>query len=126
MTAGYLYELLDRLPERCDTFKVRFTLPERGFCVEPTGWHVDEYDNICLEVTEDGDQFPVRGLKRLLNGELNDDCVEQNETHSWQEVFVLNEDDGSEDYYYILEERFEINWKRNRVDVFMSYDNSDD
>ena len=35
MTVGTLYKLLDRLPERCDDFVVRFTLFDRTNWIQP-------------------------------------------------------------------------------------------
>ena len=131
MNVGTLYELLDRLPERCDYFKVRFTRHDRTEWVQPECWKVDDGDLI-LSLWNDGedhddDEYTVDGLKDLLDGYWNDDCEEGQEIYDWQEVYLedveTDEYTGDEDstYYDILDDRFQINWKRERVDVFMEY-----
>lgn len=132
MNVGTLYELLDRLPERCDGFTVRFTLHDRTDWVQPECWRVDDEGDLILSVWNDGedhddDEYTVDGLKDLLDGYWNDDCEEGQEIYDWQEVYLedveTDEYTGDEDstYYDILEDRFQINWKRERVDAFMEY-----
>ena len=49
------------------------------------------------------------------------------EIYDWREVYVqdIEEDEYGDyaggDYYDVLDDRFEINWKRERVDVFIEY-----
>ena len=64
----------------------------------------------------DDDEYTVDGLKDLLDGRWNDDCNEGQEIDNWREVYV---DMADGDLYNILRDRFEINWKRERVDVFI-------
>ena len=132
MNVGTLYELLDRLPERCDDFTVRFTLHDRTDWIQPECWRVDDDDDLILTLwnddeDHDDDEYTVDRLKDLLDGYWNDDCDEGQEIYDWREVYVedveTGEYTGEEDstYYDILDDRFEINWKRERVDVFLEY-----
>ena len=132
MNVGTLYELLDRLPERCDDFTVRFTLHDRTNWIQPEYGTVDVEGDLILTIWNDDDdhddeEYTVDGLKDLLDGYWNDDCDESQKIYDWREVYVRDVDTdeytGEEDstYYDILDDRFEINWKRERVDVFMEY-----
>ena len=130
MTVGTLYKLLDRLPERCDDFVVRFTLFDRTNWIQPECWYIDDDGDLILTIWgRDGDDdsdyndYTVSSLKDLLDGGEDDaeDSVE-----SWQKVYVMDKDydeDGDEDdtWYDILDNRCFINWKRERVDALMEY-----
>ena len=123
MNVGTLYELLDRLPESCDDFTVRFTPRDRSDWIQPECWRVVEGDCLILTVWDDGeghddDNQTVDRLKDLLDGYWNDECEEEDEVYFYQYVYV--ECDGI--WHDILDDRFEINWKRERVDIFVSYD----
>ncbi len=70
--AGTLRDLLDRLSWYRDALKVRFTLHDRTYVVQPNGWHI-EYDGlefVCDEGHEDEGGLTVSDLKKILNGEL--------------------------------------------------------
>ena len=130
MNVGTLYELLDRLPERCDYFTVRFTLHDRSEWYQTECWHVDDDDDLILTRwydDDDHDAYTVDRLKDLLDGYWNDECDEGQEVYVWRDVYFMSKvkdeyDDYTEgDYYDILDDRFEINWKRERVDVFIEY-----
>ena len=133
MNVGTLYELLDRLPERCDDFIVRFTSHDRSYWFQPgcEGWIVDEDRDLLLSLWgEDAadDVYTVYQLKDLLGGCYNDECADGQEIGDWMKVYVervvLGDDCDVEDrvYYDVLDDRFEINWKRGRVDVFIECD----
>lgn len=127
MNVGTLYELLDRLPERCDDFTVRFTLHDRSEWIQPECWHVTVAGDLMLNVFDDDyhEEFTVLRLKNILdgceNGGVDDNGVEQ-EIYIDQDVFVVTGEDEETDYCYIVNDRFEINWKRERVDAFIEYD----
>lgn len=134
MNVGTLYELLDRLPERCDDFTVRFTLHDRSQWIQPECWHIDEEGDLILtlwsqgEVPDEVQEYTVYGLKDLLAGHWNDNQDDEDDmVFDWRDVYVMDKDydeySDEEDttYYDILNHRFSINWKRDRVDVFMAY-----
>ena len=137
MNVGTFYELLDRLPERCDDFKVRFTLHDRTNWIQPECWHVDDDGDLILTLWDDDedhddDEYTIDRLKDLLDGYWNDECDEDQEIYDWREVYIEDFEwigngdqygprDRCNTYYDILDDRFEINWKRERVDVFIEY-----
>lgn len=128
MNAGTFYELLDRLPERCDFFDVSFTFHDRSYAYWALRWWVDDNHNLILEHTftdhgvGDGEGFTVYELKGILDGAWNYECECGQEVYSNMGVYGRKmDDDGTSVYYDILADRFEINWKRNRVDVFIDY-----
>lgn len=132
MNVGTLYELLDRLPERCDDFVVRFTLHDRTYWIQPECSHVDDEGDLILTLFKDDDdhdddEYTIDSLKDLLDGYWNDECDEGQEVYDWREVYVMDIEAGDYydyedgDYYDILDDRFEINWKRGRVDIFIDY-----
>ena len=49
MNAATLYELLDRLPKRCDDFTVRFTLRDRAVWFQPDSWEIDDDNDVLFE-----------------------------------------------------------------------------
>ena len=121
MKAATLYELLDRLPERGDDFMVRFTLHDRSEWIQPECWCIDNDGDLLLELWNDDDNhdgYTVCDLKAILDDE---------DVYADLEVYVKDEEDDEytgdidETYYDVLDDRFEINWKRERVDVFMEY-----
>lgn len=133
MNVGTLYEMLDRLPVRCDDFIVRFTSHDRSYWFQSgcEGWIVDEDRDLLLSLWgEDAadDVYTVEQLKDLLEGYCNDECADGQEVFDWMTVYiervVLDDDYEVDDrvYYEILDDRFEVNWKRGRVDVFIEYD----
>lgn len=70
----------------------------------------------------DGEGFTVYELKGILDGAWNYECECGQEVYSNMGVYGRKmDDDGTSVYYDILADRFEINWKRNRVDVFIDY-----
>jgi hypothetical protein len=125
MNVGMLYELLDRLPARCDQFKVRFSLVDRAFWIQSECWYVDEDDDLIFSIytDEDHEEFTVEEVKDILSGTWNDEYDDQ-DVFDWQEVYIEDVDDDEDDgeiktYYEIIANRFQINWKRQRVDVFI-------
>lgn len=122
MNAAELYELLDRLPESCDDFLVRFTTTDRCDWVQPEGWHCDDDGDLVLVAEMDGNVMTVDSLKRLLDGGNNEWCRSGNEVYSDSEVYIQDEDEDGDNDDYAWEptdQRFYINWKRKRVDVWM-------
>lgn len=131
MNAATLYEKLDRLPSKCDSFGVRFTTHDRSESFESLLWSVDDDGDLRLWRPEDDDewerasQYTVDGLKDLLAGYDNhDEDDDDQQVSDDSEVFVVDPDwdeDGDPDhtFYSICYRRFEINWKRHRVDVFI-------
>ena len=119
MNVGTLYELLDRLPERCDDFIVRFTLRDRSEWIQPDSWEIDADNDLLFELYDDDcERYTVCDLKDILDDE---------DVYADADVYVKDEEedeytgDKTETYYDVLDDRFEINWKRERVDVFMEY-----
>lgn len=107
-----LHELLDRLPYACDDFKVRFTLRDRSVWIQPEGWHIDDDGDLILDAeNDDGVVYSVYELKDLLDEGGDSDF------NYGSDVYIYDNDDGP--FYEPLDERFYINWKRERVDVFM-------
>ena len=132
MSVGTLYELLDRLPERSDDFTVWFTLRDCSGRIQPECWRIDDDGDLLLKLwnddeEHDGDEYTVDRLKDLLDGYWNDEEDNEDEcVYDWRDVYVADghvDEYGDEDYTYydILDDRFEINWKHERVDVFMEY-----
>ena len=131
MNAAILYEKLDRLPSKCDSFDVRFTTHDRSESFESLLWSVDDDGDLRLWRPEDDDewerasQYTVDELKDLLAGYDNhDEDDDDQQVCDDSEVFVVDPDwdeDGDPDhtFYSICYRRFEINWKRHRVDVFI-------
>ncbi len=69
---GTLRDLLDRFYWRHDHLKVRFTLHDRTYGVQPYGWHIG-YDILEFHSEkghEDEGSLTVSELKKILNGEL--------------------------------------------------------
>ena len=134
MNVGTLYELLDRLPERCDYFTVRFTLHDRSEWIQPECFHIDDDGDLILTIwskDEGPDKvnvFTVDRLKKLLDGYWNDTEDDEDEmVFNWRDIYVMGKDydeySDEEDttYYDILNHMFSINWKRGRVDIFIDY-----
>ena len=126
MNVGTFYELLDRLPERCDFFDICFTFHDRSDRFWPHWWWVDSDNKLTLSYSfsdyEAGDEFSVYRLKEILIGDENDECECGQEVYDYMEVYAKKIfDDGEEIYFDIINDRFEINWKRGRVDVFIDY-----
>ncbi len=123
MNVGTLYELLDR-PARCDNFMICFTMHDRGESFIPTKWLINQIDNevaICRWLEGGrfiGSGFCVAQLKLCLNGTIDDG---RTYASSWMSVVFedVNQDDESIKHYNLSRRRFEINWKRQRVDVFI-------
>ena len=128
MNVGTLYELLDRLPERCDYFTVRFTTHDRSVRIDTDGWTVNDNGQLLLTLNDDYANeynYTVDSFKGLLAGYCNDRCEGGQEIYDYQEMYVVTwPDDFFDDttWYNILDDRFEINWKRERVDVFIKFD----
>ena len=120
MCVGEFYEMLDSLPEVCDNFDVRFTTHNRSVWIYPDGYGVDGDGDLCISSTynadENRDTYTVDELKELLSGDWNNgrDCIED-EMEVYAEYCGFDESD----YYLVLNHRFWINWKRERVDVFI-------
>lgn len=112
MTVGELYELLDRLPYACDDFKVRFTTRDRSTYVEPETWDIDDADDFIWKDDYDGVPYTVYNMKRLLADE-DDEYSFTKKTH------VYYYDWNEERHYSPQFARCAINWKRERVDVWM-------
>lgn len=118
------YELLDRLPARCDNFRVCFTTHDRSESFIPTKWLINQSDDevaICRWLKGGsfiGSGFSVAQLKLRLNGTIDDG---RTYASSWMPVVFedVNQDDESISHYKLSRRRFEINWKRCRVDVFL-------
>ena len=78
MNAGTFYELLDRLPARCDNFRVCFTTHDRSESFIPTKWLINQSDDevaICRWLKGGsfiGSGFSVSQLKLRLNGTIDD------------------------------------------------------
>lgn len=124
MNAAELYELLDRLPDACDFFCVRFTTHDRTDYVQPEGWRCDDYGTLILlpnvdECADEIDEISVDNLKRLLSGGNNDWCSYENEVHNDAAVVIRNDDKDNDYAWMPTSERFSINWKRKRVDIWM-------
>ena len=89
---------------------------------------VDENRDLLLSLwgeDDAADVYTVDQLKDLLDGYFNDVCADGQEVFDWMKIYiervVLGDDYEVEDrvYYDVLDNRFEINWKRGRVDVFI-------
>ena len=126
MNAAELYELLDRLPYACDDFIVRFTTRDRADLIEPDDWFCDDDEDLILCSNEDAninEKMDVEQLKKLLNGDNNDWCDYGDEVYNDSIVYIRNdEDEDGEIDNYAWEptfDRFSINWKRKRVDIWM-------
>lgn len=120
MNAAELYDLLDRLPYACDDFIVRFTTHDRADWVQPEGWRCDDDgDLILLPIVDECDEMTVDDLKRLLDGDNNDSCSYGNEVYNDATVFICDDDEDDDYAWEPTFERFSINWKRERVDIWM-------
>lgn len=131
MNAATLYEKLDRLPSKCDLFDVRFTTSNRSVSFESFLWSIDDDGDLRLwrpdgdEEWERASSYSIDELKDLLSGYYNhDEDEDDQQVYGDSEVFVVDPDwdedgDPDHDFYSICWRRFEINWKRHRVDVFI-------
>jgi len=131
MNAATLYERLDRLPSKCDSFTVRFTTNNRSESFESLLWSVDDDGDLRLWNPEDDEEweraspYSVDGLKNLLAGYDNhDEDDDDQQVRDDSDVYVVDPDwddcgDPDHTFYSICFRRFEINWKRCRVDVFI-------
>lgn len=119
MNAAELYDLLDRLPYACDDFIVRFTTHDRTEWVQPEGWHCDDDGDLILAPhVDESSEMTVDRLKRLLDGGNNDWCYSGNEVYNEAIVYICD-GDGDDYAWEPTFERFSINWKRERVDIWM-------
>ena len=120
MTVGELYELLDRLPYACDDFKVRFTTRNRGKWIQPECWRVDDDGDLILTLWQDGDDhegYTVDRLKGLLDYDWDDSDYDEPLFYDDANVYISDDDGGP--FYSPEFARCDINWKRERVDVWM-------
>lgn len=120
MNAAELYELLDRLPDACDYFTVRFTTHHRTWWVEPEGWRCDDDGDLILLPDLDGVPYTVGHLQLLLDSG-NNDCswYTSAEVHNDATVFIRDDDEDDDYAWEPTFERFSINWKRKRVDIWI-------
>lgn len=114
MNVGMLYELLDRLPDACDGFVVRFTPIDRSGWLDPESYSV-KHGVLFFEDGTTG-TICVAYMKDILDGMFNEQAVESEEIYPDMDVMI---DFGEAYYRNPLRKRFEINWKRERVDVFV-------
>lgn len=122
MNAAELYELLDRLPDACDSFCVRFTTHNRTDLIEPDDWFCDDDGDLILcsnEGVNVNEKMEVVSLKDLLNGDNNTWCDYGKEVYRDSDVYIRDDDDDDDYAWEPLFERFSINWKRKRVDIWM-------
>ena len=120
MTVGELYELLDRLPYACDDFTVRFTTRDRGAWIQPECWRVDDDGDLILNLWQDGeghDAYTVDELKDLLDDDWSESDYDEPLFWDSTDVYIHNNDGGL--FYSPQFARCYINWKRERVDVWM-------
>lgn len=116
MTARYLYEMLDRLPYGCDDFIVRFTTSGYVCWRQPTSWFIDDDQDLVL-TTNDDECMTVAELKDLLCGELDDDVY--TDASVYIQDYDADEDYANDYAWQPCDWRMYINWKRERVDVWM-------
>lgn len=120
MCVGEFYEMLDSLPEKCDDFDVRFTTHNRSTWMHSFSYNVDGDGDLCImsavDDDDNDDSYTVTDLKELLSGNWNTEyeCVEDD-----MEVYAEYRDYEGSEYHLVLNHRFWINWKRERVDVFI-------
>lgn len=60
MNGAELYEMLDRLPDACDDFIVRFTTRDRTEWVEPQAWRrigMYIWFYLCVDKSDSDDQW---------------------------------------------------------------------
>lgn len=112
MTVNGLYELLDRLPRKCDDFIVRFVCDwDSGVHLEPTQFEED-HDYDCVlgdhDKSQSEERFSVEEMKDFLWNEI---------TYADAKVFV--DLPGWKEYFVPMncKTRPWINWKRKRVEV---------
>ena len=134
MVAETLYEKLKKLPQKCNSFDVRFVSGEYEETFDSLIWSVDADGDLRLwrpedDEWDDASPFTVEELKDLLLGNWNEEDDDDNDDNPQvvcydSEVYVVDPDwrsDGEPDHtFYSIEYRpFNINWKRHRVEVFI-------
>lgn len=121
MYPAELYERLDRLPFDCDDFTVRFTTHNRGVWIQPKYSSYDGDGDLVFWTSENADwedeDLSVSDVKDML-----DEC--DVDTRVFVRLGFEYGDYGFVEISYgrILDERFYINWKRRRVDIFIEDD----